>query len=203
VNPETTDPARTCFTAHITHPDWPMAVGERWVDEQLCDRGRVVRTEITVPAETQRTASGIEVRVVHRVVTEDGVPVSDTVGWYAQDTAGNVWYYGEDTAELDATGKVTSTEGTWRAGVRGARPGIYMPAHPRVGQTGRQEYYKGHAEDHFKVLKVGRRTLLTQETTPLEPGVVDHKTYKRGVGTVLEQTVKGGDERNTLVSFHR
>jgi hypothetical protein len=96
-----------------------------------------------------------------------------------------------------------STEGTWRAGVKGAKPGIYMPAHPRVGQTGRQEYYRVHAEDHFKVLSVAQRTLVTQETTPLEPGVVDHKTYRRGVGSVLEETVKGGDKRNELVSYRR
>jgi hypothetical protein len=42
--------------------------------------------------------------------------------------------------------------------------------------------------------------LLTKEWTPLEPGVVDHKYYVRGVGTVLEQTVKGGSERNELIS---
>ncbi|MFN8164048.1 MAG: hypothetical protein U0R26_09540 [Solirubrobacterales bacterium] len=48
------------------------------------------------------------------------------------------------------------------------------------------------------------KALLTREWTPLEPGVVDHKIYVRGIGTVLEQTVKGGDERNTLISVrHR
>ena len=47
------------------------------------------------------------------------------------------------------------------------------------------------------------RALLTKETTRLEPGVVDHKYYVRGIGTVLEQTVRGGDERNALVSFKR
>ena len=46
-----------------------------------------------------------------------------------------------------------------------------------------------------------RAALLTKEWTPLEPGVLDHKFYLRGVGTVLEQTVKGGDERNELVSY--
>ena len=45
--------------------------------------------------------------------------------------------------------------------------------------------------------------LLTEETTPLEPGIVDHKLYVRGIGTVLEQTEKGGDERNELVSVTR
>src|SRR5207248_11247378 len=112
---------------------------------------------------------------------------------------GNVWYFGEATAELDPRGRVKSTEGTWQAGVHGARAGIYMPAHPRVGQSGRQEYYKGQAEDHFRVLSVGQR-LLTQEWTALEPGVIDHKLYARGVGTVREETVKGGNERNVLVS---
>ena len=48
-----------------------------------------------------------------------------------------------------------------------------------------------------------RNVLLTREWTPLEPGVIDHKYYVRGIGTVLEQTVKGGDERNELVSFRR
>jgi hypothetical protein len=46
-------------------------------------------------------------------------------------------------------------------------------------------------------------TLLTQEWTPLEPGVLDHKMYARGIGTVLEQTEKGGNERNELVSVTR
>jgi len=136
-----------------------------------------------------------------------------TTDWYAQDKAGNVWYFGEATAELDARGKVTSREGSWLTGVNGAEPGVFMPAHPRVGQSARQEYYKGHAEDHFRVLSLSAHVrtpaassshaLLTKEWTPLEPGVIDHKRYVRGIGTVLEQTVKGGDERNTLVSIHR
>ena len=86
-----------------------------------------------------------------------------------------------------------------------------MPANPRVGQSGRQEYYRGQAEDHYRVKSLATkaatpgasssRALLTEEWTPLEPGVLDHKFYVRGVGTALEQTVRGGDERNTLVSI--
>ena len=88
-----------------------------------------------------------------------------------------------------------------------------MPAHPNVGRTGRQELYRGHAEDHFEVLSLhasvrvpytsSSNALLTKEWTPLEPGVLDHKLYVRGVGTVLEQTVKGGDERNELISVRK
>ena len=133
-----------------------------------------------------------------------------TTDWYTQDRQGNVWYFGEDTAVLDASGHVTSREGSWRAGVGTAKPGIYMPAHPTPGQSGRQEYLKGQAQDHFQVLSLraavavpytsSTRALLTKEWTPLEPGVLDHKLYLRGVGTALEQSVKGGTERLELVS---
>jgi hypothetical protein len=88
-----------------------------------------------------------------------------------------------------------------------------MPARPRVGQSFRQEYLNGQAEDHFAVLSLradvstpavsSKRALLTKEWTPLEPGVLDHKLYVRGVGLVDERTVRGGDERNVLVSRSR
>jgi len=133
-----------------------------------------------------------------------------TTDWYAQDRSGMVWYFGEETAELDANGRVTSTEGTWRAGKDGAQAGVFMPSHPRVGQRFRQEYLNGHAQDHFQVLSLhakvttpavsSSRALLTKEWTPLEPGVLDHKLYVRDVGLVDELTVKGGNERNTLVN---
>jgi hypothetical protein len=195
------------FTARVTNPWFPLKPGTRYEYVGVKD-GQPSRDVMVV---------------THRVTTIDGVPcvdVSDrlyirgklrerTTDWYTQDARGNVWYYGEKTAELDSSGRVTSTEGTWRAGVDGARPGIFMPARPRVGQSGRQEYYKGHAEDRFRIAAVIRSvsgapvSVLTEETTPLEPGVVDHKLYVRGVGTVTELTVKGGDERNQLVSVDR
>jgi hypothetical protein len=106
-----------------------------------------------------------------------------------------------------------SRQGSWQAGVNGARAGIYMPAHPDRGDAGRQEYYRNQAEDQFRVLSLhahvtspavsSEHALLTQETTRLEPGVVDHKVYVRGFGTVCEVTVKGGSERWVLVSVRR
>jgi len=63
-----------------------------------------------------------------------------TQDWYAQDRAGNVWYFGEATTELTSDGSVRTMEGSWRAGMDGARAGIFMPAHPHRGQSGLQEY---------------------------------------------------------------
>ena len=71
-------------------------------------------------------------------------------------------------------------------------------------QTGSQEHYPGHAEDRYRVVGyLGKNALLTEEWTRLEPGVLDHKLYVRGTGTVLERTVRGGDELNELVAVRK
>ena len=195
----------------VDNPWFPLIPGTTFRYRGVKD-GKRSREVLTV-TRRKKTIRGAPCVVVHDLLYLRGRLEERTTDWYAQDRAGNVWYFGERTAELDAHGRVTSRSGSWQAGVRGAKPGIYMPAHPRVGQTGRQEYLRGKAEDHFRVRSLSARVhtpgassshaLLTEEWTPLEPGVLDHKYYVRGIGTVLEQTVKGGDERNTLVSVRR
>jgi hypothetical protein len=190
------------YTAHVTNPWFPLVPGTTYTYVGVKD-GKPSRELLTVTHRT-RTIAGAPCVVVEDRLFLAGHLEERTTDWYSQDAAGNVWYFGEDTAELDPAGHVSSTEGTWRAGVDGAKAGIFMPAHPRVGQTGRQEYYKGHAEDHFRVIaRLGPNGVLTKEWTPLEPGVVDHKLYVRGTGTALERTIRGGDELNELVSVSR
>jgi hypothetical protein len=190
------------YTTHITNPWFPLVPGTVYEYEGIKD-GKPSREVLTVTHRTKMVA-GVECVVVDDRLWVNGHLAERTNDWYAQDHKGNVWYFGEDTAELDENGKVTTTEGSWQTGVKGARAGILMPARPRVGQTGLEEYWKGHAEDHFRVIGyLGRNALLTEETTPLEPDVVDHKLYVRGTGTVLERTVRGGDEINELVALRR
>jgi hypothetical protein len=201
------DPAR--YSAQVDNPWFPLRPGTRYVYTGIKD-GQPSRDVVFVTHQT-RTIDGVPCVAVEDRLWVRGRLHERTTDWYSQDKPGNVWYFGEKTAEFDRSGKVTSTEGTWLAGVDGAQPGIYMPANPRVGQSGRQEYYKGQAEDHFKVIGSfstvsppgAPNAVLTQEWTPLEPGTLDNKLYVRGIGTVLEQTVKGGDERNLLVSVTR
>jgi len=202
-------PPPSSFSAHVDNQWFPLLPGTRYVYAGVKD-GKRSRDVMTVTHQT-KTIAGVPCVVVHDRLYLRGRLGERTTDWYSQDSRGNVWYFGENTAELDAHGRVTNTEGTWTTGVNGATPGIYMPAAPHVGQAGRQEYYKGHAEDHYKVIGLfgavsppgTTNTLLTQETTPLEPGTVDHKMYVRGIGTVLEQTEKGPNERNELVSVTR
>jgi hypothetical protein len=161
-----------------------------------------------------KTILGVPATVVRdRLVLSGGRLAESTVDWYAQDGKGNVWYLGEATRSLDESGKLTDTGGSWQAGVDGARGGIFMPADPRVGQAFQQELYRGEAEDRFRILSLSsavsvpgassQRAMRTEETTALEPGVLDNKYYVRGIGTVREVTVKGGNEHFELVSFQR
>jgi len=205
--PVSLDPAD--FTNRIDNPYWPMTPGSRWVYHGTDAEGNEERIEVTVTDNTKEIL-GIEARVVHDVVTVNGQVKEDTYDWYAQDTWGNLWYLGEDTKEYE-NGVVSSTEGSWQAGVEGAQPGIILPADPEVGMVYRQEYYEGEAEDRAEVLSLNEQVsvpygsfdgvLKTADSTPLEPDVLEHKLYAPGVGPVLAVTVSGGSTREELVEF--
>lgn len=195
------------FTTEIDNPYWPMPEGARWVYRETDEEGNEQRVEVTVTNETKEIM-GIEARVVHDIVTEDGEVIEDTYDWYAQDADGNVWYLGEDTKEY-ADGEVVSTEGSWEAGVDGAQPGVIVPGDPAVGMSYRQEYFAGEAEDAAAVLSLEERAqvpagsfedlLLTKDFTPLDPAVLEYKLYAPGVGPVLVLGVSGGGGREELV----
>jgi hypothetical protein len=146
------------------------------------------------------------------VATLNGKPSEKTNDWYAQDNRGNVWYLGEDSFDRKR-GKWVRNDGSWQAGVGGARAGVIMKGRRRVGETYRQEFYKGHAEDFGRVLRTGvsvstpyrgfRNAIETRDWSPLEPGVVEHKYYARGIGEVRSLLVEGGAERMALVSVTR
>ena len=199
------------FTTRINNPYLPMAFGSRWVYRET-ERGVTQRVVVTVTDRTKKVANGVTARVVHDLVTENGRRVEDTYDWYAQHRDGSVWYFGEDTTEFE-DGRAVSTAGSWEAGVRGAQPGVVMPAAPQVGMEYRQEHAPGEAEDMARVLSLDeqaqvpfghfRRVLLTKDFTPLEPRVLEYKLYARRVGPVLVVGVSGASGREELVSFRR
>jgi hypothetical protein len=186
-----------------------MAVGAQWEYREVDADGTELKIVVTVTDQTKQIL-GIPATVVHDVATDNGDTVEDTLDWYAQDRAGNIWYLGEDTKEYE-NGKVTSTEGSWEAGVDGAQPGIVVPAHPTPGLAYRQEYYANKAEDQAQVLSVNEQAeiaagsyqnlLLTKEFTPVEPDVLEYKWYAQGVGEVLAITVSGGSDREELEQY--
>ena len=202
----TIDPAD--FVTGVDNPYLPFPSGARWVYDGT-DDGDDEHIEVTVTDE-RKEVLGVPVVVVRDTVMSGGEVAEDTRDWYAQDREGNVWYMGEDTAEYE-NGEVTSREGSWEAGVDGALPGIVMPADPASGQAYRQEFYEGHAEDLAETLAVDgtasvqagdyERLVVVREWNPLEPDVVEEKSYAEGIGVVLEEKVEGGDGRIELIEF--
>jgi hypothetical protein len=203
------DPAD--FSADIDHPYWPMKVGTVWTYRETDAEGAEQRVVVTVTEET-REIQGIQARVVHDVVSEDGEIVEDTFDWYAQDEDGNVWYLGEDTTAFEE-GKPPDKEGSWEHGVDGAQGGILLPGDPEVGMAYRQEYYEGEAEDMGEILSLDEKVgvpfgqydgvLMTKDFTPLEPDLLEYKFYAKGIGPVLAITLSGGSDREELVDFRR
>jgi hypothetical protein len=206
--PPTIDPAK--FVSEVDNPFFPLNPGTTFYYEGTSD-GISTRNVTQVTRDT-KVILGVTTTVVHDQAFEGRVLVEDTFDWYAQDVDGNVWYFGEDSKELDANGNVISTEGSWEAGVNGAQPGIIMLAHPQEGDRYYQEFAPGVAEDQARVLSLAESAcvlynhntcfdnlLLTKEWTQLEPGVSENKYYAAGVGFILGVMAKGGDERTELV----
>jgi hypothetical protein len=199
-------PPATEFVAGIDNPWLPWKVGTRWRFTGRTADG-TEHTVVTV-TDRKRVVDGVATTVVHDVVRLDGALLEDTDDWYAQDTSGNVWYFGEDTKEYD--GANVDTSGSWEAGVHGAVAGIAMPAHPEIGAAYRQEFLAGHAEDEARVLATdasarvphGRFSglLETEDFTRLEPKADEHKFYAKGIGVVLEVSLHQRD-RTELVGM--
>jgi len=189
------DPAN--FVEAIDNPYWPLAPGTHW-----SFRSQEQRTE-TVVTPDRRTVMGVSTIVVHDQVFNGNDLAEDTFDWYAQDRAGNVWYFGEDTTSYEDN-PAGDHAGSWEAGVDGAQPGIVMLADPVPGDLYRQEFKAGEAEDVAMVRRLDAKlkvpagsygdVLVTEEWTPLEPDVIELKYYAEGVGVIEERQILGGDE---------
>jgi hypothetical protein len=195
------------FVGQVDNPYFPLKSGTTFSYKGKLDGAPA--TDVLAVTDRTKVILGVTTTVVHDQVFSKGELVEDTDDWYAQDAEGNVWYFGEDTKELE-NGQVVSTEGSWEAGVNNARAGIFMPAAPKVGQAFKQEDAKNVAEDCTKIVDLhasvktpfvsSNEALKTEEFSLLEPGVLDNKYYVRGIGLVREQTVQGGSDVLELVS---
>ena len=197
------------FVSTIDNPYMPMQPGTTRVYEGVSDGER----EVVKVAVTHRTKEifGVTCVVVRDEAWIDGELHERTFDWFAQDEAGNVWYFGERTAEYEH-GKIVSRAGSWEAGVDGAQPGIVMLADPAIDTAYRQEFYDGEAEDKARVIALDqqvsvplgafRDVLVTEDWTPLEPAVLEEKHYAPGFGVVFERHLQGGSGVLRLVEIH-
>ena len=154
---------------------------------------------------------GVTWTEVHDVVYLDGKLAEDTLDWYAQDRQGNVWYFGENTAEFE-DGRPVTLAGTFTAGINNDKPGynhggeftgrrLLSPGicsgYRRRQRAGSQSQRHGQRADEER----STHCLKTEETTPLEPDAREDKYYAPGVGNVLTVDLQAGD-RIKLVKIH-
>ncbi len=200
------NPANFRTSTNITNPYFPLKPGTTFVYEGNTAAG-LERDEFQVTRKTH-TFNGVKCVEVHDKVSVDGVLTEDTLDWFAQDNAGNVWYFGEQSEQIE-DGIVIGIEGSWQTGVDGASPGIVMEAKPQVGDNYRQEYKISDAEDNAEVIALGQtirvngtvyhNALVTHEFSGLEPSANERKFYVPNVGNVLVIDDETGD-RSELVS---
>ena len=195
------------FVVGINNPYFPLTPGTTFIYEGQTAAG-LEHDEFFVTHNTT-VILGVTCIEVHDTVRVNGELTEDTLDWFAQDKEGNVWYFGENSKQL-ANGLIVGLEGSWTGGVDGAKPGIIMKAHPAVGDFYRQEFSLGNAEDFAQTLSLKASVtvpfgsfdhcLRSQETTPLEPDVVEDKFYVRGVGNILAVDEHTG-ERTELIKI--
>ncbi len=197
------------FVDGVDNPYFPLEQGVTLVYDEYTERG-VERIEVT-PTGKKKVILGVSCVEVRDVVTLEGVPIEDTLDWFAQDEWGNVWYFGELSLNFE-DGELVSLDGSWKAGVGGALPGIVMKADPRIGDVYRQEFWIGEAEDLAEVFGLDETAVVpfgtfvdciqTEDQTPIEPDVEELKYYAPGVGFVLSENAKTG-ARTELVDVVR
>jgi hypothetical protein len=189
------------FVPRITNMYAPFQPGRWWEYRKVTDEG-TERIRIDVLNQT-RTIQGVTVTTLRDRVWLDGVPVEDTIDWLAQQTNGDVRYFGEIVQNFK-DGQLDNLDGSFEAGKNGAKSGIWVKYAPRVGEFYRQEWSPNNAEDMVEILDLdapdnvpfrnGKPVLKTRDFTPLSPDAVEFKFYVPGVGFVLEIDPATGEE---------
>jgi hypothetical protein len=197
----------TNFVTRIDNPYFPLTPGTTRI--YMAQTARGVVSNVVATTHNTVVILGVTCVEVHDVVYTDGEVTEDTLDWFAQDKDGNVWYFGENTLEVTG-GLVVSVEGSFMAGVDGARPGIIMKAHPAIGDYFRQEFVLEQGEDVEEVIGLNESVTVAygsfnhcvkiQETTALEPDIIVHDFYAPGVGPVLSVDMPS-NERLELVQI--
>lgn len=170
-----------------------------------------------------RILLGVQTTALRDRAFEDGLLVEDTFDYFAQDSAGNVWYFGEDVTNYhyDDDGVLigTDTSSSWLAGLNladpggdPAQPGFIMPAVRPIGFEYFQEFaVDDEALDEGQIFAIvplvesgiGQHAdaLQVLETSQLDPDAREFKYYAPGIGLVRAEEGLDGNLLNPEETF--
>jgi len=171
------------------------------------DEGEFVELEHTVLNETiiiPFTVRNKLITATARIMEErewrDGELVEVALNYFAFNPAsGSIFFFGEDV-DIYKNGEVISNEGSWRAGVNYALPGLYMPGLFLLGSRYYQEIAPGVAMDRSEHIAMGvtietplgifTDCVVILDTDPFDPDEETLKVYARGIGLVADGTLE-------------
>lgn len=171
--------------------------GATGVDHRLYfgrDEGEPLRIEVSLTGRKRPISweGGTTKTVVSQFLETSGTKLLEiAVDWFAQDDAGNVWYFGEDVWNYEE-GRVANTDGSWIAGKDGP-PGMIMPGDPSLEQRFNPENIPGNVFETVDVqaldttyrLPTGRRlTNVVRLHETLDDGTEEFKLYAPRYGNV-------------------
>ena len=210
----------TDFTSPtVVNPYLPLEVGHRWAyATPAADETNTIEV-----LDKTKLIEGVTCVVSRDLVSVGGVAKEFTDDWLGQATNGDVFYCGEEVKDYETFAgdvpqdpELVSIDGSFKVGRDGDAPGIVFLAAPVVGVTYRQEYSLGNAEDIATILSTtydfgddatldqfvpealadhlcSNDCVVTAESTPISPGVVERKYYAPGIGLFLEVPVDSGE----------
>ncbi|MGH8508191.1 MAG: hypothetical protein ACREVH_05680 [Gammaproteobacteria bacterium] len=205
--------------ANLTKPNpyFPLTIGNRWEYQG----GKELNTVEVV--NEAKLIDGVRCIVFRDLVTKDGDLVEATDDWFAQAKDGNVWYCGEEVKDFESFDgddprrpELVSTDGSFKAGRDGDKPGIIFLASPAAGDAYLEEFSLGNAEDVTEVLSTTYKfgsdpaldqfvpgtlaqllcagdCVVTKNFSLLEPGIFARKYYAPGIGFFLEVNPDTGE----------
>ena len=163
------------------------------------DEGEAAELTITVLNET-REVNGTQTRVIEERESVGGELVEISRNFFAIcEETNSVFYFGEEV-DIYENGMIVGHEGAWLAGQDANQAGMIMPGTILLGARYYQEIAPSVAVDRAEIIDMGEAiqtpsgdftdTLVTRETTALEPDVVELKYYAAGIGLIQEENLK-------------
>jgi hypothetical protein len=183
------------FVRGVNHPYFPIERGWTW--HYVGEEEGLARYEEVRTLEQPRRIRGVECTAIEELTYVDGALASITTEWFAQDGAGNVWRFGEESFEREGDVLVRTSD-SWLAGQGGYAAWLAFPAQPRVGDR-----FSGLQPDGVEVLEVRALDAVADVPAGVFPGCVEISAnpddvedediilYAEGVGRVAETSTTG------------